>query len=140
MKWLESSRACCCCSLLLLLLLLRLLLLAVVNRYTSAPPAVGFIRGFGIGAGAIASSVAHDCHNVVAVGGSRHALAEAVSALFKSRGGLALHDGSRTEVLPLPIAGLMSDQPFERVAADYERLTAAARAPPRPSATIISIR
>jgi adenine deaminase len=102
--------------------------ITVVNRYDAASPAVAFIRGFGVGSGAIAASVAHDCHNVVAVGGSRHALAAAVNALFDSRGGLALHDGSRAQVLPLPIAGLMSDRAFEHVAADYERLTAAARA------------
>jgi adenine deaminase len=98
--------------------------IAVVNRYTDAPPAVAFIHGFGLGAGAIAASVAHDCHNVVAVGGTREALAKVVNAVFQARGGLAVHDGNATQVLPLPIAGLMSDQPFARVAADYERLTA----------------
>ncbi len=102
--------------------------IAVVNRYAEAPPAVAFIRDFGIPGGAIAASVAHDCHNVVAVGGTPRAIAEVVNALFRSRGGLALHDGARTHVLPLPVAGLMSDRPFEEVAADYERLTAAAHA------------
>jgi len=98
--------------------------ITVVNRYTDAPPAVAFIQGFGLGAGAIAASVAHDCHNVVAVGGTREALAKVVNAIFQARGGLAVHDGNATQVLPLPIAGLMSDQPFAGVAADYERLTA----------------
>jgi len=102
--------------------------ITVVNRYTDAPPAVAFIHGFGLGAGAIAASVAHDCHNVVAVGGTREALAKVVNAVFQARGGLAVHDGNATQVLPLPIAGLMSDQPFAPVAADYERLTAMAHA------------
>lgn len=102
--------------------------ITVVNRYTDAPPGVAFIHGFGLGAGAIAASVAHDCHNVVAVGGTREALAKVVNAVFQARGGLAVHDGNATQVLPLPIAGLMSDQPFAPVAADYERLTAMAHA------------
>ena len=102
--------------------------ITVVNRYADAPPAVAFIHGFGLGAGAIAASVAHDCHNVVAVGGTREALAKVVNAVFQARGGLAVHDGNATQVLPLPIAGLMSDQPFAPVAADYERLTAMAHA------------
>ena len=91
--------------------------ITVVTRYTDAPPAVAFILGFGLGAGAIAASVAHDCHNVVAVGGTREALAKVVNAVFQARGGLAVHDGNATQVLPLPIAGLMSDQPFAPVAA-----------------------
>lgn len=102
--------------------------ITVVNRYADAPPAVAFIHGFGLGAGAIAASVAHDCHNVVAVGGTREALAKVVHAVFQARGGLAVHDGNATQVLPLPIAGLMSDQPFASVVADYERLTAMAHA------------
>ena len=102
--------------------------ITVVNRYADAPPAVAFIHGFGLGAGAIAASVAHDCHNVVAVGGTREALAKVVNAVFQARGGLAVHDGNATQVLPLPIAGLMSDQSFAPVAADYERLTAMAHA------------
>jgi adenine deaminase len=102
--------------------------ISVVNRYTDAPPAVAFIRGFGLGAGAIAASVAHDCHNVVAVGGTCEALAKVVNAVFQARGGLAVHDGNATQVLPLPIAGLMSDQSFAPVAAEYERLTAMAHA------------
>ncbi len=102
--------------------------ITVVNRYADAPPGVAFIHGFGLGAGAIAASVAHDCHNVVAVGGTREALAKVVNAVFQARGGLAVHDGNATQVLPLPIAGLMSDQSFAPVAADYQRLTAMAHA------------
>jgi adenine deaminase len=104
-----------------------LLLLAVVNRYTDAPPALALVRGIGLTRGAIASSVAHDSHNVVAVGASRADLAEAINAVCAARGGLAL-SASGTHVLELPIAGLMSDRPAEDVAATYARLTDGARA------------
>lgn len=104
-----------------------LLLLAVVNRYTDAPPALALVRGIGLTRGAIASSVAHDSHNVVAVGASRAELAEAINAVCAARGGLALA-ASGTHVLELPIAGLMSDRPAEDVAGTYARLTAGARA------------
>jgi adenine deaminase len=105
-----------------------LLQLAVVNRYAEAPPAGAFIRGFGLRRGAIAASVAHDCHNVVAVGATREDIAVAVNAVFRARGGLAVADGGAVDVLPLPIAGLMSDRPAEEVAAAYARLTAKAKA------------
>ena len=108
------------------------LLIAVVNRYTAAPIATAFIRGIGLRHGAIASSVAHDCHNVVAVGASRAALADAVNAVFAAQGGLAVAggDGAGGEgvrTLALPIAGLMSDRPAEEVALQYAALSAAAK-------------
>jgi len=99
------------------------LTLAVVNRYEDADPAVAFIRGFGLDTGALASSVAHDSHNVVAVGTSDAALADAVNAVIEERGGISAVDGTRTEVLPLPIAGLMSDRPVDEVARRYTRLS-----------------
>lgn len=104
-----------------------LLQVAVVNRYSPAPPACAFIRGFGLKRGAIASSVAHDCHNVVAVGASREDLAAAVNAVFAARGGLAVAEGGVAESLALPIAGLMSDRPAEEVGAAYAKLSARAR-------------
>jgi adenine deaminase len=103
------------------------LLIAVVNRYAHAPIATAFIQGIGLSRGAIASSVAHDCHNVVAVGASRAELAAAVNAVFAARGGLAVVDGPSVEALPLPIAGLMSDLPAEVVAERYAALSAKAR-------------
>jgi adenine deaminase len=72
--------------------------------------------------------VAHDCHNVVAVGASREAIAAAVNAVFAGRGGLAVADGDSVESLALPIAGLMSDRPAEEVGAAYARLSARAKA------------
>lgn len=99
-----------------------LLRIAVVNRYRSAPPAVAFIKGVGLQRGAIASSVAHDSHNIVAVGADDDSLAAAVNAVMDAGGGLAAVRGGKTYVLPLPVAGLMSNEPFETVAAHYSRI------------------
>ncbi len=104
-----------------------ILYLLVLNRYQAVPPAVAFVRGFGLARGALASSVAHDSHNVVAVGVDAASLCQAVNAVVAQRGGIAVADGERLELLPLPVAGLMSDQPGERVAARYAELTALAR-------------
>lgn len=104
-----------------------LLLIAVANRYHNAKPALAFVRGVGLTRGAIASSVAHDSHNVVAVGADSDSLARAVAAVFEAKGGLAVVDGAQVEVLPLPIAGLMSPLPGDQVAAAYGALDAHAR-------------
>ncbi|PSQ72282.1 MAG: adenine deaminase, partial [Bacteroidetes bacterium QH_2_64_26] len=100
-----------------------LLKLVVLNRYAEDPePSVAFVRGFGLDRGALASSVAHDSHNVVAVGTSDEALARAVNAVVRQEGGIsAVAKG--THVLPLPIAGLMSDEPYDVVARRYTRLS-----------------
>jgi adenine deaminase len=100
--------------------------IAVVNRYADAPPAVAFVRGFGLKRGAIAASVAHDSHNVVAVGVTDEDLCAAVNAVVEAKGGLAVVDRSETDVLPLEIAGLMS-RDGAAVAAGYARLDAKAR-------------
>jgi adenine deaminase len=104
-----------------------LAMIAVVNRYTPAPPAIGFVRGFGLQRGALASSVAHDSHNIVAVGASIDELVQAINALVTCRGGLAVTEGSRCDVLPLPIAGLMSNRESTHVAAAYSALDARAK-------------
>lgn len=99
-----------------------LLKLVVVNRYEEAAPAVAFVRGFGLDKGALASTVAHDSHNVVAVGTSDASLARAINAVIDKKGGIsAVAEG--THVLPLPIAGLMSDEPHDVVARRYTRLS-----------------
>jgi adenine deaminase len=100
-----------------------------VNRYEDAPPAVAFIRGFGLDTGALASSVAHDSHNVVAVGTSDEALARAVNAVVREEGGISAVAGGADScrALPLPIAGLMSDAPYDAVARRYTRLSAFVR-------------
>ncbi|HZZ44915.1 MAG TPA: adenine deaminase [Tepidisphaeraceae bacterium] len=97
--------------------------IAVVNRYErEAKPAVGFIRGFGLKRGAMASSVAHDSHNIVAVGVTDEELSEAVNAVIRERGGLAAVDGRRVEVLGLPVAGIMSNEDGYVVAQRYGEL------------------
>lgn len=104
-----------------------ILLLAVVNRYQAAPPAVALVHGFGLQRGAIAGSIAHDSHNLIAVGCDAESLALALNGVIASRGGLALCDGETVESLPLPIAGLMSDGDGDTVGAAYAALTEAAR-------------
>ena len=101
--------------------------IAVVNRYQERPPAVGFVRNFGLRSGAVASSVAHDSHNIVAVGVSDSALCSAVQLVIEARGGLAVVGEGVEEVLPLPIAGLMSTDECAVVAAAYGRLNDLAR-------------
>jgi adenine deaminase len=96
-----------------------ILKITVVNRYNDAPPAVAFVRNFGLKSGAIASSVAHDSHNVIAVGASDEHLCAAVNLVIEARGGLAVASNDETEVLPLPVAGLMSTDTCNRVAARY---------------------
>jgi adenine deaminase len=98
--------------------------LVVLNRYApAAPPAAAFIKGFGLKAGALASSVGHDSHNITAVGVDDESLAHAINLVVAAKGGLAAvgPDGAEL-VLPLPVAGLMSDQPGPEVAAAYSRL------------------
>jgi len=104
-----------------------ILKIVVVNRYRPAPPAVAFIRNFGLKRGAIASSVAHDSHNLVAVGVSDEDLSRAIDLLIGHRGGVCAVAGEASKYVALPIAGLMSDQPAEVVGADYAAVEAFAR-------------
>ena len=98
--------------------------LIVYNRYTpGAKPAVGFVSGFALKSGAIACSIGHDSHNITALGCSDGEIARAVNALVESRGGMAVVSPTEgTVVLPLPVAGLMSDEPGEKVAAQYRKI------------------
>ncbi len=101
--------------------------IAVVNRYENAPPAVAFIKNVGLKRGAIASTVAHDSHNIIATGTSDAMIAKAVNALVACRGGVCYVDEETEAVLPLPIAGLMSDEPPEQIAEYYARVDALAK-------------
>ncbi|MBO0357561.1 adenine deaminase [Hymenobacter sp. BT186] len=102
--------------------------LTVVNRYRAAPPAVAFIKGFGLKHGALASSVGHDSHNITAVGCDDESLARAVNLVMEARGGLAAVGANGEElVLPLPVAGLMSEQDGYRVAEAYAAIDALSR-------------
>ncbi len=99
-----------------------LLKLAVVNRYQPAKPALAFVTGFGLTRGALASSVAHDSHNIVAVGADDESLAEAINLVIANKGGISVVSGSTRESLALPIAGLMSAADGREVAEQYEAL------------------
>ena len=100
--------------------------LAVINRYQPhVAPALAFIRGFGLKHGALASSVGHDSHNITAVGCDDESLARAVNLVIAAKGGLAAVGADGQEMLlPLPVAGLMSDQPGTDVAAAYAAVDA----------------
>jgi len=96
-----------------------ILKIVVVNRYKNAPVAKAFIKNFGIKQGAIASSVAHDSHNIVAVGVDDVSLMKAVNGVIKERGGISAVCGPTEMVLGLPVAGLMSNEDGYKVAAAY---------------------
>jgi adenine deaminase len=96
-----------------------ILKIVVVNRYTSAKPSVGFVKGFGLKRGALATSVAHDSHNIISVGVSDELITRAVNLIIENKGGMAYVDENVEHILPLPIAGLMSVQPIEKVSAKY---------------------
>ncbi len=98
-----------------------LLKIAVVNRYSEATPAVAFIKGFGLKRGAIASTVAHDSHNIIAVGVSDEAIAKAVQLMMDSQGGVVAVDEKEQALLPLPVAGLMSTEDAHTVGAVYAK-------------------
>ena len=99
-----------------------ILKLTVVNRYRHAAPAVAFISGFGLRRGGIASSVAHDSHNIIAVGVDDEDICVAVNLVVEAAGGLAVASQDVQEILPLPIAGLMSEESCNHVGAGYAAL------------------
>ncbi len=96
-----------------------ILKLVVYNRYEKAEPAVAFIKNFNLKSGAIASSVAHDSHNIVAVGTTDEELAKAINLIVKEEGGISMVNNDDKKVLPLPVAGLMSTCDGYRVATSY---------------------
>ena len=98
-----------------------ILKMVVYNRYGKAKPAVGFVNQFGFKCGAIATSVAHDSHNIVAVGCSDEDIARAINMLVCTKGGMVACSETEFALLPLPVAGLMSLEEGSRVAEDYER-------------------
>lgn len=99
-----------------------ILKLVVLNRYREAKPAIGFIKGFGLKNGAISSTVAHDSHNIIALGVSDEAIVEAIQLIQSKQGGLVYVNNESKTALPLPIAGLMSVDDAENVSATYEKL------------------
>ena len=101
--------------------------IVVVNRYHSAPIAKGFVNGFGLMRGAIASSVAHDSHNIVAVGVDDESLMESINLIIRHKGGISCVSESKQDILTLPVAGLMSDGDGYEVASKYTELDAKAK-------------
>jgi len=99
-----------------------ILFLTVVNRYQKVPPIVGLIHGFGLQKGALASTVAHDSHNIIAVAADIDSLCMVVNTIIDQQGGVAVCHQDKLDILPLPIAGLMSDQSAEVVAVHYAQL------------------
>jgi adenine deaminase len=105
-----------------------ILKMVVVNRYHAAPVAKCFIKNFGFRSGAIASSVAHDSHNIVAVGVDDESLAKAINLVIKEQGGVSCVTATGTKVLGLPVAGLMSHHDGYEVAKAYTEIDAMAKA------------
>lgn len=96
--------------------------MTVVNRYQDAKPAVAFIKNFGLTQGAIASSVGHDSHNIIAVGIDDESICKAVNLLIEAKGGVSAYDGETELVVPLPVAGLMSAKDGYKVADAYSAI------------------
>jgi adenine deaminase len=104
-----------------------ILKIVVVNRYKPSQPAVAFIRGFGLRRGALASSVAHDSHNIVAVGVTDRDILHAVNLLIEHTGGVTAYCSTEMVAVPLPVAGLMSNEDGYEVAAAYQNADALAK-------------
>jgi len=96
--------------------------IAVINRYQDTPTALAFIRNFGLKEGAIASSVGHDSHNIIAVGADDESLCRAVNLLIGAQGGICAVRFHQEKILPLPVAGIMSPVDGYEVAAVYSEL------------------
>lgn len=104
-----------------------ILKMAVVNRYENTKPAIAFIKNFGLKNGAIASSVAHDCHNIVVVGTSDEEICNAVNLIIENRGGVCAVNGAENKMLPLPVAGIMSDKNGWETGKLYQEIDAMAK-------------
>ena len=99
-----------------------ILKISVVNRYSEAPVASGFIKNIGLSTGAIASTVGHDSHNIIAVGSDDKHICRAVNMLIQSKGGLSAVWKEKEMLLELPIAGLMSDLDGQSVGELYSKI------------------
>ncbi len=98
-----------------------ILKLTVVNRYQKGLPAVAFINGFGLHKGAIASSISHDSHNIICTGVSDREIKEAVNWIIRNKGGIVAYDGENFVGLPLPVAGIMTNQTVSVAAEMYKK-------------------
>ena len=101
--------------------------LVVYNRYQPSEPAIGFIRNIGLKSGALASTVSHDSHNIVAVGTSDKEIVSAINQIIESKGGILACEGDRTCLLPLPVGGTMSEGIGSVISKQYEEIDAMAK-------------
>ena len=99
-----------------------ILKIIVMNRYNPEKPGIGFIKNFGLKQGAIASTVAHDSHNIIAVGADDESIVKAVNMIIESKGGISVANKNISKILPLPVAGLMSNDDGYLVAQEYENI------------------
>jgi adenine deaminase len=104
-----------------------ILKMAVVNRYENTKPAIAFIKNFGLQQGAIASSVAHDCHNIVVVGTSDYDICNAVNLIIENTGGICAVNGNEKKILGLPVAGIISDKDGWETGRLYQEIDAMAK-------------
>jgi adenine deaminase len=93
--------------------------IVVYNRYFKAPPKIAFIKNFGFQEGAIASTVAHDSHNIIAVGVDDESIARAINLVIQEKGGVSCVSAHDEKILGLPVAGLMSNEDPYEIAANY---------------------
>ena len=96
--------------------------MTVVNRYKNDEPAIAFIKNFGLKEGAIASSVGHDSHNIIAIGVSDEAICKAVNLIIENRGGVCAVNSAEEKIVSLPVAGIMSDKSAEEIGKSYAEL------------------
>lgn len=96
--------------------------MTVVNRYKNDKPAIAFIKNFGLKEGAIASSVGHDSHNIIAVGVSDEEICKAVNLIIKNKGGVCAINKTDEKIVSLPVAGIMSDKPAQEIGKQYAEL------------------
>lgn len=99
-----------------------ILKIAVISRYDDGKPAIGFIKNFGIKKGAIASSVAHDSHNIICIGTNDGDMSAAVNSLVDSKGGISVCEGEKCDVLKLSVGGIMSSEDVYQVSEKYKML------------------
>ena len=104
-----------------------ILKIVVYNRYQPSEPAIGFIKNIGLKRGALASTVSHDSHNIVAVGTSDEEIVSAINQVIDSKGGILACEGDRVCLLPLPVAGVMSADEGSVIARLYEEIDAMAK-------------
>ncbi len=99
-----------------------ILKLTVVNRYQNSPPAMAFINNFKLKKGALASCVGHDSHNIIAVGADDDSICKAVNLIIKNKGGISAVSEDMELILPLPVAGIMTNGDGYDVAQKYAEI------------------